>query len=653
MNLLLLLLMALPQDYLNLIIEAEYEDAINYCDEMIDKGKHAFTWQLEKGDIYLDKIMDFEKAADIYKNLIEQYKKKDGWLHYRLAVALEMKEDYLNAAKSYEIVATQFRKSPLDSFALNGVERCFKKNYQDFVASVDGYTITRLELDERMSGRSRFGKRDERVVLDQIILERLIYANAVKHKIMDTEAFAEGMNNKRKSLLLDEIRSQDIVAKAQPTEREMKNYYKRHKKDYIIREQIRGKEIVVESDSLARVLLDSLKKDIESFDTLAKVYSTVPSNRSGGNMGLVHKNTKQEEVDEVLFNADLNQVIGIIPFDGKFGIYLVTEHNPERYRDYEVVKSQVEATLKNDKIKKIEDKFLKKLKKKARIKIYEDSFVSDSTVAAEDRVVAVVNGREILKSDVEKSNEAQIHFARADLTNPEEFEKLLTTIIEDALKIEWAEKNKYFLSDGYVVKMKDLIKSLMENGLYRKIVIEGVSIDSQEVANYYKDNREEFKIPESIRCQEIVVDSKKLAEECRQFLLKNPELFDSLAQEHSIATTGRQRGDTGLLRRGMRSKTFDDIAFKLKAGTISKVFSENDSTYTIIKVADYNPTSYRPLEEVRSHLETRMLRQKQRDVASAFLERIKEEATIEIFLSEQEEQMPEDEKEEGTGKEKD
>ncbi len=651
MNLVLLLLMALPQNYINLLVDGNYEDAINYCDVMIEKGKDLFKWKLEKGDIYLDKIGDFDKAIEIYNNLIEKYKKKDGWLYYRLALALERKEDYLNAAKSYEIVATQYRKPPLDSFALGGVERCFKKNYQDYVASIDGYNITRLELDERLEKTPRIAQKDERKILDQMILRRLIYSNAVKYGIRETEFFKEDLRAKSRMLLLEEIRVWDVMEKAQPTEREMKKYYKKNKKNYILREQVRAREIVVESDSLAQAILDSLQKDIESFDTLAKVHSTTMSNKSGGRMGVVYRGAKPEPVDKALFKAELNQLIGPVSFNGKFGIYLVTEHKPEQYREFDRVKNSVEATLRTENIKKIEEKFLKKLKKKADIEIYQES-MSDST--DEDRVVAVVNGREILKSAVEKRSEAQGRLGKVDLTD-EAFKNLLNKMIEEDLKIEYAERAKYFLNDGYVVGLQNVTTNLLEGGLYNKIVIEEVGVDSQEVKDFYNEHKEEFKVPESVQCQEIVVGLRKLAKELRQFLLENPQKFDSLAKAHSTAPTSARGGATGLIRRNMRSKKFDDIAFKLDVGAISNVFSENDSTYSIIKVNEHNPTSYRTFEEVREQIETRLLRQKQREVADTFLAKIKEEAEIKIFLSEQEpeEEIQQEEPKEDMNQEKD
>ncbi len=634
MNFILLLFVALPQEYTNLLLDGNFEAALAYCNERIAQGKDVLTWQVEKGDIYYDKYGDYEKAAEIFQNLIDNHGDKDGWLHYRLALALEMREDYLNAAKAYEIVATQFRSPPLDSFALSGVERCFKKNYQDYVASVDGYKFTRLELDEKLTGSSYLAQQGERKVVDQMILQRLIYTNALKENADDTEFFKQGRIDIRKKLYLEEIQSHDIIANSEPTDKEMESYYEKNKENYVLREDVRGKEIIVPSDSLAQYLLDTLRQDIESFDTLAKLYSTAQTNKTGGNMGVVYRGTKPEPVDEVLFKTEVNALTDIVHFDDKYGIFLITEYKPKRYREYESVVSQVRNAVKAEKIEELEEKFTKNLRRKARIKIYK-KVVNNLMESEEDKLAAVVNKREIWKSGVVQKNQSQIVMARTDLSDPKEFEKLLNTVIDEDLKLEYAERNKYFLYDGYVNKMRENIHALLENSLYRIIIIDGVTVDSQDVVDLYNEHKEEYRVPETIRARELVVESKDLAEELRQLLLETPEAFDSLAREYSIAPNKNDGGKTGIVRRGMRSAIFESNVFGLEIGAISEIFTEKEGTYTLALLTEHEPETYRTLEEMYRSIETSLLRQKRNEVATEYLELIKEQADIEIFLPEQ------------------
>ena len=631
MNLILLIFMALPQDYVNLLLDGQYEKAIAYCDQKIEKGKKVYDWTLEKGDIYFAKLDDFARAAEIYKSINEEHRKKDGWLYYRLALAHEMNEDFLAAAKVYEIVATKYRKEPLDSFALSGVERCFEKNYQDYVATINGYNITRLELDKELSKRMGFGSRDENAVLDGMVLGRLIFENARKYQVDTTEIYKKTITDRKVTMLLEEVYAIDVMEQAKPSEREMKKFYKNNK-NYLLREEIRGKEIVVESESLAIFLLDSLKKDIESFDTLALVYSTANSGKNKGNMGIVFKDVRPEPVDRALFKAKLNELIGIVEFDGKYGIYIVTDHKPERYREYEKVKSQIETQLKAENIKNVEEEFIKKLKKKAKMKMYKGD-LNELLAKGDDFIAVEINGREIRKSDVEKKNETQPQYGRVDISIAEGFEKLLNTIIEDAVKLEYGERKKYFLMDGYINKFITAITQACESALYQKIVVEPVTVDSQEIIDSYNEHKAELLVQEMVECQEIVVDEKSLAEELRNIVLATPESFDSLAREHSVANTAKRGGITGNIRRKVRKPIFESIVFKLRDGEISKVFKNDDGKYTFVKVIKYTPEHYRSIEELWSSIESNLRREKQMKLANDFIEKIRTEADIEIFLN--------------------
>jgi len=643
-------------------MEEKYDEAKKYCEAMVAKSK-GYEWKIELGDLYFDKLSDLDKAEEIYQGIINDYPQKDGWVYYRLGLVLESKEDYLNSAKQYEIVATRFRTSPLDSFALCGVERCFKKNYQDTVAVVDGYKITRLELDEKLTKASPFGKKDEHSVLDQMILERLLYTNALKYKVPEMDVYKETINRNKNNLLLDEVRAVDVIARSKPTEKEMREYYKKNKETYKIPEEIKGKEIIVEAESLAQFLFDSLSKDISSFDTLAKLYSTAPTKSSGGNMGIVHRGSKPKEVEDVLFRTQPNKLTGIVKFENKFGIFLVSEHKPERYRTYEEVKTQIESGAQAEKTQKVEKEFINSLKKNAHIEIFEDSITYD-TLTPKERIVAKVNGRTIKLGDVEKRNKTQPVFGQVDLSNREKFKELLNNMIEEDLKLEWAQKNKYFLNEGYITKYQEARKRALEQGLYTKIVIESVVVESSEVKDYYKAHREDLKIPETVRAKEIVVRSKEQAQKVRNELvrlysknscflpfLKSVKItdytkFDSLVKEYSIASTKSRNGDVGLLKKGIRPKEFEDVAFRLKPHQLSRVFLVGDSNWTIITVTEHNPATYRPYEEVKASIEMNLKREKQRKVADEFLEKIKKEANIKIMLPEEkkEEEKPKEEK---------
>jgi hypothetical protein len=209
-------------------------------------------------------------------------------------------------------------------------------------------------------------------------------------------------------------------------------------------------------------------------------------------------------------------------------------------------------------------------------------------------------------------------------------------MIEEDIKLEFGERNKYFLKDGYITNMQTALRQIMENGLYRKVVVEAVKVDSQEILDSYNEHREDFKVEEMVHCQEIVVDNNTKADELRQLVIENPSCMDSLAREHSIAPSKKRGGITGPLRRNVRSKKFESIVFKLRDGDISAVFKNDDGNYTFVNVVTYTAGGYKTLDELWLNIETNLTREKQRNKANSFIENIREGAKIEIFLDEPE-----------------
>lgn len=650
MHLVLWLIAALPQDYINLVMEGKYPEAIQYCEKM-EQGDKGYSWLLEKADIYFYMLDSLDRAEAIYQDIIKTRRPKDGYVHYRLAQVLERKEDYLGSARRYEIVATQYRKPPLDSFSLVGVERCFKKNYQDYVATVDGYRITRLELDERIATAGPFGKKDERAVLDQMIIERLLYTNALKHDVQATPEYLASVAAARRAQLLEEVKAVDVYAKAQPTEKELKAYYQKNRETYKVMEEVRAREIVVDSLALAQALHDSLTKDIASFDTLVKLYSTSATKSNGGHLGIINRGAKPPVIEQALFAAKPKVLTDIVAHDGKYMIFYVTEHKPERYRSFDEMKSQIEAIKRSENVNRLDQALTEGLKAKARIEIFEDRIAD--TLATPETVVAVVNGRPITRADVESRNAKQPQIGRSDMGQPGDFRGLLDVVINEELRLERGYRLHYYINDTYFTKVNDARRVALDQGLFKKIVLDAVTVDTSEARKVYSENREDYKIPETVRPKEIVVYSRELAQEIHQQLLQaygakscllplfsrraridDPAVFDSLVQKYSVASTKSRNGDVGPLRRGVRPKEYEDAAFGLPVGGISDVFMQGDSSYTILTVTERKPESYRPYLDVEQAIMMNIRREKQGTIVREFLDRIRTEAAITIHLPE-------------------
>lgn len=172
---------------------------------------------------------------------------------------------------------------------------------------------------------------------------------------------------------------------------------------------------------------------------------------------------------------------------------------------------------------------------------------------------------------------------------------------------------------------------------------EPVSASEEDIQAYYEEQRDEFRRPEQVRLEYVILDREAMAaqvevseealrteweargrdadrrvshimaafngeqsreeasarlEEVRQRLSQG-DTFESLALEYSDdPTTAEQGGDIGIISRGFFGDDFDNAAFGLAPGQVSSVV-ETDNGLHLIKVTELDQPS---LEEMRDDL---------------------------------------------------
>ncbi|MEO0069317.1 MAG: peptidyl-prolyl cis-trans isomerase, partial [candidate division WOR-3 bacterium] len=76
-------------------------------------------------------------------------------------------------------------------------------------------------------------------------------------------------------------------------------------------------------------------------------------------------------------------------------------------------------------------------------------------------------------------------------------------------------------------------------------------------------------------------------------------------------------------------------AYSLSKGSISPVIKINDTTYTILKIEEKKPAYTRSFSEVRSKIETRLRREKEKQLYDELIKNLRAQAKIEILMKEE------------------
>lgn len=149
-----------------------------------------------------------------------------------------------------------------------------------------------------------------------------------------------------------------------------------------------------------------------------------------------------------------------------------------------------------------------------------------------------------------------------------------------------------------------------------------MSVSDDEVAAYYKEHLTQFTQPEERQASHILIGvaanasaaEKSAAEEKArniwQEAKQNPANFAQLAKQYSQdAGSASRGGDLGFFARGAMAKSFEDAVFKMAPDEISQPV-RSDFGYHIIKLVAVKPAKTRSLQEVRSEIVQALKRQK-------------------------------------------
>ena len=146
-----------------------------------------------------------------------------------------------------------------------------------------------------------------------------------------------------------------------------------------------------------------------------------------------------------------------------------------------------------------------------------------------------------------------------------------------------SDTNKYLDAMGVNV---DEFEAFITNSLYQEKMTRKVCSD-QAVQGYFKLNSPKF---DSIEVSHIVLDSEAKAREMIAVLRDDPDTFEEMAREHSIAETREKGGLIGKVLRGSLRSDVEAKVFNAAAGDLLGPFTSGDRTaFEIFRVNTKHP----------------------------------------------------------------
>src|SRR5919197_2352868 len=133
-------------------------------------------------------------------------------------------------------------------------------------------------------------------------------------------------------------------------------------------------------------------------------------------------------------------------------------------------------------------------------------------------------------------------------------------------------------------------------------------VSDAELKQAYDARAGQFKVDEQRRASHILVKSQEEADKLLAELKKNPARFAELAKKHSQDPGSAEKGgDLGWFGHGMMVKPFEEAVFKLKENEMQVV--QSDFGWHVVRVTGIQAAKSRPFEEVKKELAEDLARQ--------------------------------------------
>lgn len=188
------------------------------------------------------------------------------------------------------------------------------------------------------------------------------------------------------------------------------------------------------------------------------------------------------------------------------------------------------------------------------------------------------------------------------------------------------------------VRMRMQIETLIDNEMKDKDVKE------DEIKTFYEENPQYFERPEQVRAAHVLImtqgksdDEKAAAQTKIQEVLQKAKAgadFAALAKEYSEDPGSKDNGGEYTFPRGQMVPEFEQAAFSLEDGQVSDVV-ETQYGYHVIKKFEHIEAKKQTLDEVKDQIKDHLTRQKRSQFWENYVEKMREDATIEFSEAEQ------------------
>lgn len=230
--------------------------------------------------------------------------------------------------------------------------------------------------------------------------------------------------------------------------------------------------------------------------------------------------------------------------------------------------------------------------------------------AADDPIVARVNGRAITEADVRLA-ESEIGNDLGTLPLDKRRRVLVEYLIENMLFAEAAEKAQLGSSHGFEERARYWQRRALRDAYFEQNVKSLVS--EADAKTFYDNQVAATPAQEEVRARHILLESEEKAKEIFENIAHGAD-FTTMARQHSKDPGSKDDGgDLGYFTRGRMVPQFEAAAFKLAKGEVSHPV-QSQFGWHLIKVEDKRQSGAPPFDKIKDRILASLIHRRAQEI---------------------------------------
>jgi peptidyl-prolyl cis-trans isomerase C len=477
----------------------------------------------------------------------------------------------------------------------------------EVVALIGREEITKQDLDAAMEGvpEARQAVLRDRM-LDSLIEARVFSEEARKAGLDKGNDVQRDLERAKKEILARAFIKRYVDKEAEPSEEELRKYYDAHNDEFVVPDGVLIQEIVTKTKEKAEEAFKALQEQTASFDQVAGKYSTARTWDKGGRRGWIYKGKEDPDLEKVAFGLAKDAVSDIFQTKAGYHIIKVLDKMDEYLMSFEDAKGRMGIRFAGQRRNELIHKY------------YQEAKVDKKP--SEPGVLVKIGEESIPESYL-------VPILGAVPVDDKLRQRWIQYLVDTTVFSREAEKVALEKDPEVARELKRREDSLLAQAFRKQVIGAKTQIDDKEISQYYETHPEEFKVPEKVRVQAILVKTKEEAEKALKDLETSPS-FAWVAVNTSLHPDAKSTGgDIGWFSRGEKDPALENAAFSLEKGQVSGII-QTQAGFEIIKVMDKKGGYAKPLEEdVKQQIKMTLMGQKLEEQKKIYFEQAKVKIT--------------------------